>query len=180
MDLSIDPVFGLTSRLLAALVFGTAALQKLRAPREFVAVLRDYRLLPASLVEVSAALVICAEAFAVLGIWWLALRGWAAATAVALLAAYSIAIGLNLLRGRREIDCGCSFGAAGQPLSPALLVRNALLVLPCAAAGLPERDALHGLGLVVAFFGAAAFALCYQAWGVLLANRPQVLRLEDR
>ena len=180
MNLRIDPVFGLTCRLLATLVFGSAALQKLRAPREFAAVLRDYRIVPAPLLELSCAVVICLEAFTALGIWWPGLREWAATSAVLLLSTYSFAIGLNLWRGRREIDCGCSFGGAGQPLSPALLVRNALLVLPCAAAGLPEREALHGLGVAVALFGAGAFGLCYQAWGVLLANQPQVLRLEDR
>ena len=180
MDLSIEPVLGLASRLLAVLVFGAAAFHKLRAPREFGAVLRDYRVLPASLVEVSAALVICAEAFVALGIWWVAVREWAAVVAVTLLVAYSVAIGLNLWRGRREIDCGCSFGAAGQPLSRALLVRNALLVLPCAVGGLPDSGALDGLGLLVACFAAAVLGLCYQTWGVLLVNRQQVLRLADR
>jgi hypothetical protein len=180
MDLSIDPVLGFTSRLLLVLVFGTALLHKLRAPREFVAVLREYRLIPEAAAGVVAVLVIVAECFATLGIWWPVVRAWAAAVAVALLVVYAVAIGINIRRGRREIDCGCSFGSSAQPLSAALLVRNALLILPCTAAGLPVTGAIDGTGLLVGFLGAAALGLCYQLWGVLLANRPRISRLEDQ
>jgi hypothetical protein len=47
--------------------------------------------------------------------------------AVALLAVYSIAIGVNLGRGRRTIDCGCGALGARQPISEWLVVRNAAL-----------------------------------------------------
>jgi hypothetical protein len=180
MDLSIDPVLGLASRFLATLVFGAAALHKVRAPREFATVLRNYRLLPDGLVEATTVLVICVETFAALGIWWADMRREAAACAMALLVVYSLAILANLSRGRREIDCGCSFGGSGQPLSPALLARNALLVIPCVVAGLPLSGGIHWLGVVMASFGAVSFVLCYQAWGVMLTNRPRVLRLVDR
>ena len=179
MDPWIDPVIGLTSRLVLTLVFGAALMHKILAPHRFIAVLREYRLLPATLVAPASLLVIFAEAFAILGIWWQALRVWAASTAVVLLAIYGIAIGINLWRGRRTIDCGCSFGSANQPLSNALLVRNALLMLPCAAAGLPETSALDVPGLAVGVLGAVALGLCYQVWGVLLSNRPRILQMEE-
>lgn len=179
MDLPIDPVFGFTSRLLLVLVFGVAVGHKLAQPRRFVAILREYRLLPDPMVAPAAVLVICAEVFAVTGIWWEGARTWAAAGAVALLAAYGVAIGINLRRGRLGIDCGCSFGAS-QQLSPALLVRNALLALPCAAAGLPASHALGGAGFIVSILGALALWLIYQVWGALVANGPRMLQLEGR
>lgn len=178
MDLSIDPVFGFTSRLLLMLVFGAAVMHKLSEPRRFIAVLREYRLLPAAVITPAALTVICAEAFVVLGIWWQASRGWAAAVAVTLLVTYSVAIGINVRRGRIGIDCGCSFGAARQRLSLALCARNALLLLPCAVAGLATKHALEVTGLVTGLLGAVALGLCYQVWGALAANRPRVLLLE--
>jgi hypothetical protein len=177
MDLVIDPVIGLTARLLVALVFGSAALDKLRARGRFTGILRDYRILPTVLVAPAAAIVIALEAFVTLAIWWPPLRTAAAATGLLLLTAYALAIALNLVRGRREIDCGCSFGGTGEPLSWALPVRNAVLALVCVTAGLPPSGTLPWLGLVVALPAAAALALCYRTWGALLANRPQLLRL---
>ncbi len=178
MDLSIEPVTGFTSRLVLVLVFGVALVHKLREPSRFIGVLREYRLLPATMVVPAAVLVIGAEAFAVVAIWWQGSRAWAGMVAVTLLLTYSVAIGINVRRGRSEIDCGCSFGPAGQPLSSALLVRNALLLAPCAAAGIPVTGALDAVGVVVGRLGAAALGLCYQVWGVLLANRPRILQLE--
>lgn len=179
MDLAIDPVFGLTGRLLTTLIFGGAALHKLRGLPEFRAVLENYRILPAPLLKSAVGVVIAAETFAALAIWWPALRVVAATTAVVLLVAYALAIALNLYRGRREIDCGCSFGNSAQPLSWALPLRNALLVVPCAIAGLGASTSLPALGVPVAFFAATALAILYLGWGALLANRPQALRLRD-
>jgi len=178
MDLSIDPVMGLTCRLLLVFVFAPAIMHKLASARRFVAVLKGYRVIPEVLVNPVAVLVICAETFAVVGIWWPESRAWAAAVAVALLATYAVAIGINLARGRREIDCGCSFGAAEQPLSPALLIRNALLMLPCAGAGLAVTAPLESVGAVIGLLAALALGLCYQVWGALLANRPRMQQLE--
>lgn len=178
MALSTDPVFGLTSRLLLVLIFGAAVMGKLKEPRRFIAVLREYRVLPTTVIGPVATTVIGVETFVVLGIWWPDSRIWAAAAAVALLLVYSIAIGINVRRGRVDIDCGCSFGASRQPLSAMLCVRNALFALPCVAAGLPTRDGLDGTGLVTSVFGAVALALCYQVWSVVAANRPRVLQLK--
>jgi len=177
VHLSIDPVIGSVCRLLLSLLFAAAARHKLRAHREFLAVLREYQLLPARSVALAAILVIGAEVFAACGIWWTSLRVPAAAVAVVLLVAYGAAIGINLWRGRREIDCGCSFGPSQQPLSAALLARNAVLLLPCAAAGLPLSGPINWVVCGTSLLAACVFALCYQVWGVLLANRPRALRL---
>ena len=44
-------------------------------------------------------------------------------------AAYFAVIALNLLRGRRGVDCGCSFSRRTTPLSGLHLVRGALLLM---------------------------------------------------
>ena len=184
MSLAIDPVVGLTCRLLAAVIFGSAALGKVRDFARFTGVLRDYQILPAWCVVPAAAIVIATEAFITLSIWYPPLRALVVGVSVSLLASYALAIALNLWRGRREIDCGCSFGGigeggTGEPISWVLPFRNGLLALVCLIAGLPEARELSLPGWGVAVVAATALAICYRTWGALLANRPQLLRMRE-
>jgi hypothetical protein len=175
-----DAVLVLTARVLVTLVFGAAALHKLRRPRAFLFVLRDYAVLPAAALPAAVPLLIGAEAFAAGGLWWPTLRVYAAAGGAGLLAAYAAAIAWNLLRGRREIDCGCAFGGLPQPLSPGLVLRNTLLLVPCALASLaPTAPAQPLAAWGLSLTGAAALCAVYHAWGTLLANRPRLRLLED-
>ena len=57
------------------------------------------------------------------------------AAAAILLGLFSVAIGINLARGRSHIDCGCFQSALRQQLSISLLVRNGFLI----ALALPLR-----------------------------------------
>jgi hypothetical protein len=98
--------------------------------------------------------------------------------ALALLATYTLAIAANLARGRRDIDCGCFGPAARQPLSAALVARNAALLgvavlalLPVQARALHPADALSIAGAVG--FGALVFASA----NALLANAPRLRAL---
>jgi len=126
--LASDPVLDLVLRGALAALFASAALHKLRDAGAFRDVVRAYRLLPDA--AVSAAPVIAAAELAVAAALVLpAMRTSGALGAVALLAVYSIAIGVNLGRGRRTIDCGCGALGARQPISEWLLARNALLAL---------------------------------------------------
>jgi hypothetical protein len=184
MSLAIDPVVGLTCRILAAVIFGSAALGKVRDFARFTGVLRDYQVMPARCVVPAAMIVIVTEGFITLTIWFSTLRAIAVGVAIALLASYALAIALNLWRGRREIDCGCSFGGigeggTGEPISWVLPFRNGLLALVCLIAGLPEARELSLPGWGVAVVAATVLTICYRAWGVLLANRPQLLRMRE-
>lgn len=137
----IDPLFGAAIAVGLACLLLPAAWHKLAAHQEFVAALRNYRLLAPWLVKPVAAVLPAAEA--ALAIGWLAggpNRGVAVATA-ALLLVYGGALAINLLRGRRRIDCGCGLsGAAGgeQPLSWWLVARNVVLASLAGIAALPD------------------------------------------
>ncbi|WP_289141256.1 MauE/DoxX family redox-associated membrane protein [uncultured Brevibacillus sp.] len=48
-----------------------------------------------------------------------------------LLILYSVAIAINLLRGRRDISCGCGGVAGNHPISWLLVLRNLLLMFVC-------------------------------------------------
>lgn len=125
-------VLGLAGALGVGLVFLQAALAKLQHRDLLPGVIANYRLLPAALVNPAALLLPVAElAIAIgllLGAHWLA-----ATSAMTLLLVFAAAMGINILRGRRQIDCGCGRSQLRQPLSWLLVGRNvalALLLIP--------------------------------------------------
>ena len=171
----IDPLFTLAVQWALGLLLLGAAWHKLRGWQVFPAIVSDYRLLPGFLVRPAAMLLVPLEAL--LGSTWLLapyqllLSGLTAA----LLGLYAAAIGINLLRGRRRIDCGCYFGlshAADAGLSWWLVLRNgalaALAFLPALPQSGRELGVLDGFGLAAALLLAALLLLTL---GQLRANR---------
>jgi len=175
--IALDPLAQLALRWALALVLGAAALHKVRAPGRFRAARAEYRLLPARLEGAAARALPALEALAALGLLAPAsapARG-AAALAGALLVVYGAAIAVNLARGRREIECGCSLGGARQPLSGALVARNGLLAALAAAAALPAgARAPLAFEWAIAALAAAAIAALYHAADLLLAARSRL------
>ncbi len=166
-----DPVSGGAAVLLLAVLMGFASAHKLSDIKAFRQTLDDYRLLPAALVFVTAVLVALSEATACVLLLLPATRALGAALTALLLGGYSIAIAINLARGRRDIACGCSWGAGGQKLSHWLVARNlALLPVALLAGGAWQARPLHlGDGFVVVMAG-LCLLLCYHAADRLIAN----------
>jgi hypothetical protein len=160
--LALDPALQGVLRGSLALLFALAALHKLRAPAAFRARLADYRMLPRralapvavglATAELATSALLCAPGFGALGARFAAL----------LLALYTAAIAANLLRGLRGIDCGC--GPVARPLEPALLIRNALLLLCALLAALPTAPRpLVSVDLASIGMGIAAAACLFAA-----------------
>ena len=170
----LDPLVIKVLSLAFALLLAVTAWHKLADHARFRGILAAYEVLPKLLVTPAAWLVALLEA--ALAIAWA--LGWnAEATAfatAALLAVYTLAIALNLLRGRTFIDCGCGFasaGGSGQQLNSRLLLRNALLILLALAAAI--EPASRSLLLVDYFSLASAclvLALLYIGGNQLLLN----------
>jgi len=176
----MDPIFGGTLCGALALLFLVAAAHKLRDPEAFRAQLDDYRLVPGRATPAVAAAVVAGELATGLAFLAPSLRAAADGAALALLGVYSAAIAVNLLRGRRDIDCGCSGPALRQPLSPWLLVRNALLAGVALACLAPLRTrSLIWVDGVSMLGGVAVLALLYAASNRLLASAPAFARLQD-
>lgn len=177
MALTLDPVFSWLLRLGVALLFAAAAGHKLRDLEAFRAALGDYRLLPARATSLAAFALIALE-LACAGGLVVSPRGGLAAAA--LLALYTAAIGANLARGRREIDCGCFGPAARQPLSWGLVARNAGLIALALIAALPVAPRpLVWLDLTTIAAGLALAALLYAASNTLLAHAPRLRALRS-
>lgn len=119
-------------RLLLAGLFLSAGLEKLRAMERHKSIVRDYRLLPERWVGSFAV----AEVWGELALGCLLAAGlfvrFSLVAAVVMFGIYSVAIGVNLLRGRREISCGCGGVAGDQPISRWLVLRNLLLMTAAA------------------------------------------------
>lgn len=119
-------------RAALAVLFATALWHKARAPREFVAALGNYRLLPAGLVPVVAGVLLLAEAVVLAGLLAPPVPvGPFAALAALLLFGYAAGIAVNLGRGRTTIDCGCHGFSGRQQIAGWMVLRN--LVLATAA-----------------------------------------------
>ncbi len=165
----VDPLVRQGLLLGGALLFGFAALHKLREPAAFREALGDYALLPRRAVAPLARLTPLVELALAL-----ALAGglpWSGAAGAALLSLYSGAIAINLLRGRRGIDCGCGGAGGPRPLGVSLLVRNGAVAGALLLASAPATPrALGELDLVLLALGTTTLVLLYAAVDLALAN----------
>jgi len=167
----IDPAIQLALHGAAALLFGSAAVHKLRDPAGFRSALDAYELLPGAALAPCMAALIAAEGAIAIGCALPATAAAACLAGASLLALYSVAIGINLVRGRRAIDCGCSGPGGARPLRADLLVRNAGVAgLLCIAALAPGSRPLTWLDAATITGTIATLALLYAALDVAAAN----------
>jgi Methylamine utilisation protein MauE len=162
--MALDPAIGWTVVLVLAGVFGAAAVSKLGALDAFVGVVHNYRLVPETLERPIAYVLPGIELAIAMGVLVPITRGTAALAAAMLLVLFAGAMAINLVRGRRNIDCGCFATVLRQRLSWPLVVRNlllaalAFLVVP----GLSVRS-LGWLDFVTIGCASTALVLVYAA-----------------
>ena len=123
---------GLAGAIGTGIVFVEAGLAKLRNRDVLPGVVANYRLLPETLVAPVAALLPPVELGLGLGLIASSLTGggplhWLALPAAALFLVFAAAMGINIRRGRSQIDCGCGRSQLRQPLGWGLVARNILL-----------------------------------------------------
>jgi hypothetical protein len=139
----VDPVIVSLVQGALVLLFATAAFHKLADLSAFEAVFGDYEILPRAWAPLGAHALVSLELAVTVALAWglLPLAGastaslFGASGVAGAMTVYALAIGVNLARGRRDLDCGC-MGPAGRPQRVAawLIARNA--VVAAAAAGL--------------------------------------------
>ncbi|MGE8464753.1 MAG: MauE/DoxX family redox-associated membrane protein [Pseudomonas putida] len=177
----LDPVLVIASSTALATLLASAASHKLRDLRAFSSIVRAYQLLPAPLAPAATASLALAELALALALLLPGGRASAAFGVALLMALYASAIGINLWRGRRDIDCGCSGPGAAQPLRPVLLLRNLVIALLAGLAALPMAErALGALDIFVVIAASAVALLIHVAVDGLLANQPRLAKLTGR
>ncbi|WP_251864506.1 MauE/DoxX family redox-associated membrane protein [Achromobacter sp. Marseille-Q4962] len=157
----IDPVLIHAASAALACVLLLGAVEKLRDPQRYAAAVAAYGILPALAGRPFAYAFVLAETLAGALLLAPSTRAGAAWLALAVLAVATAALAVNLLRGRRDIDCGCGGPAShGMGLSWWLVARNAVLAcwaLPAlthgAARALQGADAAAVAGLTLSAVG---------------------------
>jgi hypothetical protein len=136
----IDPLVAWILRTALAVLFAAAAVHKIRHPRAFLETLSEYEILSRILIIPGATALVVAETALAVGLLADYDGVGFGLAAVSLLSIYALAIAVNLMRGRRDIECGCLGPAGHQPLSSGLVIRNGLLAAAAAATCLPISD----------------------------------------
>lgn len=101
----------------------------------FQGMVAAYRLVPNSLLAAVSGTVVGAELLAAIGLAVPVLAPAGAGLGALLCLIFGAAIGINLLLGRKDIDCGCEPGRNATPISWKAAARNlgfALLLGACA------------------------------------------------
>ena len=127
MWLLSDPLVTTFLRSFLAFLFAGAAYSKLRHQEEFHGVVRNFRLMPEWLASPFAKTLPWIEVAVAVGLLVDPAVPYAAAAAGALLTLFALAIGINVVRGRKAIDCGCFRTGYKQSLSWLLVMRNVVL-----------------------------------------------------
>ena len=177
--LALDPAASWTISIALALVFGASSAIKFAAFDEFRAAVANYRIVPEIFETPAALLVPVAEMTGAVAIVIPGTHHAGAAILVLLLAVFTTAIVINLMRGRLHVDCGCFGPALRQPLSWWLPARNVILMALAASAAVSSTErAMTPLDGATIVFGAATIVVLYLAANYLLANLPRIRALE--
>lgn len=127
LEVATNSYLVLFIRILIASVLLAAGIVKLSDRHKFIEVVRNYKLLPQSLVGLVGHLLPIIEIIVSLALLLGLLMPWPMLSAICLFLLFSGAVSINLLRGRSYISCGCFGSGNDQRLSWALVIRNVIL-----------------------------------------------------
>jgi hypothetical protein len=157
-------------RLTIAAVFALAAYHAMRGWAVFGGIVEQYHVAPRWLAQLAAWILPPLQSVVAVCLVLPATSRVGAALGMALLALFTVAITINVVRGRVSIDCGCG-GATGQKLSRALVVRNLLMMLGLASAWAAPNWGLVDGGTAIGIIGASVtLTVLYFAANQLMTN----------
>ena len=173
----IDPLVTIVIATSLALLFLLAARHKISAHRRFEAQLAAYQILPESLVSPAARMLPWLEIAVAASLLFAFSRPVGALLAATLLAMYALAMGINMSRGRSQIDCGC--GDTPQSLSGLLLLRNAVLTVGALMLLAPVATRpLNSMDMLFAVLFVAACSFSYSMFEQLSRNHTLLIDKE--
>ena len=172
LSTTIDPLIAITAQLFLSVLFLGTGVHKLLYWKHFYASLLNYRLLPVWLSGIAAVLLCLSELSIAIGLFFIQTQIGAACAAMFVLGIYLVSMAINIMRGRKHIDCGCSFNARTAPLSMEHLERNILLIFFAGLLLLPKTErTLHWFDIVNTVAAVTCLGLLYIVVDKLLANR---------
>ncbi|WP_081193839.1 MauE/DoxX family redox-associated membrane protein [Halomonas sp. BC1] len=158
----------LTYLVLLALILAQSVWHKVNDYGRFLGLVANYRLVPGFLEEGVSRTLIALEALLVVLLVFPATAVLASLSGGVLLLVYAAAMGINLLRGRQLIDCGC--GGRAQPVSWLLVLRNLTLALLALLPAIFDAGEPSKMELTVALLAGAVLWLTYNLAGQVIEN----------
>lgn len=127
-------MFNLNTIIIVTLVFFgfmfiSSSLSKMMNFSHHVKTIHAYQVLPDNLVGKFAKIDVALEIIIGVGLLTLHFSSLFLIMSACLLTVYTIAIGINLFRGRTDIDCGCGGIVGENKISYKLIARNIILVI---------------------------------------------------
>nr|WP_256437631.1 MauE/DoxX family redox-associated membrane protein [Brevibacillus sp. HB1.2] len=116
-------------RSIIGTIFLTAGYMKIKNIEEHSQVIKEYQLIPNTFIPHVTRFLIIIEIICGIGLYLGMYKNFTLFTSLALLVVYSVAITINLLRGRNEISCGCGGVLGTHNLSWKQVIRNGFLLL---------------------------------------------------
>lgn len=172
MGFEILRILDLSAAVFVALLFVRAALHKMSDASRFEGVMTDYRVLPENAVPFVARVIPWVELSVAGSLMVEVTRPFGAVLAAGLLSLYGAVMAMNLLQGRRLMDCGCD--GEPEPITWSRVVRNVLLcglVVP-AAFGLAQGGSAN-VFLAALAAGCLAIVL-WMGLEALIANATRI------
>ena len=123
-------VIELLIRTCLGTLFLTSSFSKMRKMYVHVSIVQDYGLLPQQLVPIFARTEVTIEFIISLCLLFGLFQTFTLFVVLALLIIYTTAITVNLIRGRKEISCGCGGLIGSHQLSWWLVLRNIIFMVP--------------------------------------------------
>jgi hypothetical protein len=122
-----EPHIVLFARTTVGLILLIAGIAKIGDRHQVADMIRNYQLLPSDMTKLLGLALPLVEIAIAVSLLAGVLMPWSALAAISLFLLFSGAVAINLLRGRREIACGCFGTSEEQHLSWLIVVRNIAL-----------------------------------------------------
>jgi hypothetical protein len=164
-------ITGLAASVGVGLILLIAGVEKWRHRTLLPGVIANYRLLPAALVAPAAIALPVAEIL----IGGTLIAGFAplpVMLAILLLGLFGLAMAINIVRGRSQIDCGCGRSQLRHPIGWPLVARNTVLAMLLTPRLVPVPS-LSAMDIGTAAVGGVALYLAYllcNSIGALIAS----------
>jgi Methylamine utilisation protein MauE len=163
-------MLGEVARLTIAAIFALAAFHAMREWTVFGGIVEQYRIAPRWLALIAARVLPPLELAAAVALVLPRASRVGALLGLCLMALFTVAITVNLVRGRVSIDCGCG-GASGQKLSPGLVLRNLVVAFGLVVAWVaPPQGSVDSMTTVGVIGASLALIALYFAANQLMAN----------
>jgi hypothetical protein len=155
-----------------AVLLLASGLHKLTRRSRTRSVIHDFAGVPRYLAPAAGVVVAATEMLAGLLLWMPSYRAQGSVLAALIWGGYLALILRAIAQGRRDVDCGCTFGATQRPLGVFQVMRNGVLV--CVALLVAAGSAASVTNPVIASQILAAFALLalYGALDQVMALTP--------